>query len=262
MGAMKPAGKTVIITGASSGIGAATARVFSEAGARVVLAARNAEALQSVAATLPGPALVVPSDVADREAMRALVATVVRQFGGLDVLINNAGIGLSSPVEQIRPDEFEQVLAVDLLGPLYGVQAALPALRARGRGQIIFVSSVVGVRALPYIGGYAAAKGALERLAESLRVELVGSGITVTVVRPGTTRTGFKANRLGGAGERRNLKRAGVQPERVARAILQAARQEPREAYVTLADRLVLLGASLVPRLVDAVLARAFSWQR
>jgi NAD(P)-dependent dehydrogenase (short-subunit alcohol dehydrogenase family) len=259
---MEPRGKTVIVTGASSGIGAATARRFAEAGARVVLAARSRPALEELAASLPGESLVVPTDVADPADVRALVAAAVRRFGGLDILIANAGIGLSSPIEHIRRADIERLLAVDLLGPLYGAQAALPAMRARGRGQLIFVSSVVGVRALPYIGGYAAAKGALDRLAEALRVELLGSGIAVTVVRPGTTRTAFKQNRLGHSGEQRRLRLGGVPPERVAEVILRAARREPRDAFVTLGDRLALLASALAPRLVDRVLARTFKWTR
>ncbi|HJZ49318.1 MAG TPA: SDR family NAD(P)-dependent oxidoreductase, partial [Roseiflexaceae bacterium] len=194
---MRPAGKTVIITGASSGIGAATARAFVAAGANVALAARDETRLVSVATSLGKRALVVPTDVADHTAVEQLVARTVAAFGGLDILINNAGVGLAAPVAELQATDFERALAVDLLGPLVLTQAALPHMRRRGSGQLIYISSVVGLRALPYLGGYAAAKAALDRLTEALRVELRGSGIAVTLVRPGTTSTAFSQHRLG-----------------------------------------------------------------
>src|SRR5262245_49500680 len=231
---MNPNGKIVIITGASSGIGAAAARAFAEAGARVVLAARDEQRLAAVARELRGPALVVPADVADRAAVDALVARAVAEFGGVDIVVNNAGVGLAAPVAELAAADFERALAVDLLGPLALTQAALPHMRQRGRGQLIYISSVVGLRSLPYLGGYAAAKAALDRLTEALRVELRGSGIAVTLVRPGTTSTAFSQHRLGSGRERRRINARPVTPERVAQAILKAAIHEPRVAFVTL----------------------------
>jgi short-subunit dehydrogenase len=258
---MDPRGKTVIITGASSGIGAATARVFASAGARLVLTARNGAALTALANDLPNAPLALPADIADAEAAQELVAAAQTRWGGVDIVINNAGIGLASPVAQLVPDDFEQVLATNLWGPLYTIQACLPLMQARGHGQIINVSSVVGLRALPYTGGYAASKAALDRLNEALRVELRGSGVAVTLVRPGTTHTSFRQRRLGAGHDARSVKRRGVPPEVVAGAILRAARREPRVAYVTFADRLAVLGALLLPGLADAFLGRSFAWQ-
>jgi short-subunit dehydrogenase len=258
---MDPLGRSVIITGASSGIGAATARLFAHAGANVVLAARSAEALERLASELPGRPLAVPSDVRDPAALRALVERALEQSGGIDILINNAGVGLAAPVAELRPEDLRAALEVDLFGPLHAIQAVLPHMRRQGRGQVINVSSVVGLRALPYLGGYAAAKAALDRLSEALRVELLGSGVKVTLLRPGTTSTSFSARRLGSGSERRRLTPPGVPPEAVARAMLRAARHEPREAYVTLRDRLQVLLARLAPGLTDRALARAFQWQ-
>lgn len=258
---MDPYGKTVIITGASSGIGAATARVFASSGARLVLAARNAAALEQLARELPGSPLAVPTDVTDRGAVEALVATTVAKWGSVDILVNNAGIGLAAPVAQIAPADFERVFAANLLGPLFAMQAVLPHMQAAGRGQIINVSSVAAARALPYGGGYAASKAALDRLGEALRTELLGSGVVVTTVRPGTTSTPFREHRLGGGSDQRAFNGRGVPPEAVARAILRAARREPLVAYVTLADRLTLLAAALLPGLTDRLLARTFRWQ-
>jgi NAD(P)-dependent dehydrogenase (short-subunit alcohol dehydrogenase family) len=160
---MHPKGKTIIITGASSGIGAATARIFAAAGANVVLAARDEARLQAVAHDLPGRPLVAPTDVARAQDIERLVMTTAATYGGIDLVVNNAGVGLAAPVAELRRADFERALAVDLFGPLALTQAALPHLRRRGRGQLIFVSSVVGLRALPYLGGYAAAKAALDR---------------------------------------------------------------------------------------------------
>jgi short-subunit dehydrogenase len=258
---MHPAGKTVIITGASSGIGAATAHAFAAAGANVVLAARNAAKLDGLARGLGGRALAMPTDVTDRSAIDRLIEQTIATFGGIDIVINNAGVGLAAPVAELKAADFERALAVDLLGPLALTQATLPHMRRQGRGQLIFVSSVVGLRALPYLGGYAAAKAALDRLTESLRVELRGSGIAVTLVRPGATRTEFSQNRLGSGRERRRVSARAATPEQVARAILNAAAREPRVAYARLADRLTVGFSLLAPRLADWMLGRSFSWQ-
>jgi short-subunit dehydrogenase len=257
---MDPRDKVVIITGASAGIGAATARAFAAAGGRLVLAARSREPLERLAAELPGT-LAAPTDVADPAQCRALVERALAAHGRIDILINNAGVGLAGPVAELDPADLERALAVDLLGPLHLTQAALPAMRAQGRGQIINVTTVLAAQPLPYLGGYAAAKAALERLSEALRMELRGSGVAVTVVRPGTTRTGFTANRLGAGRERRRVAPKGVPPEAVAAAILRAARREPRRAYVRLADRLALWAGALLPAAVEAALSRAISWE-
>jgi len=257
---MHPADKTVIITGASSGIGAATAQAFAAAGANVVLAARDQVKLAAVADTINGRTLIVPTDVSDRSAIERLVAETVMTFGGVDIVINNAGVGLAAPVAAMSVNDFEQALAVDLFGPLMLTQAALPHMRRDG-GQLIFVSSVVGLRALPYLGGYAAAKAALDRLTEALRVELRDSGITVTLVRPGSTRTGFSQNRLGSGRERRRISARAATPEQVARAILKAAVREPRITYVSLTDRITLAFSLLAPQLTDWMLGRAFEWR-
>jgi NAD(P)-dependent dehydrogenase (short-subunit alcohol dehydrogenase family) len=258
---MNPKDKIVIVTGASSGIGAATAQAFSEAGARVALAARNAEQLEALARSLPGPVLVAPTDITDQAAVDALVARTVAEFGGVDIVVNNAGVGLAAPIAELSQADFERALAVDLFGPLALTRAVLPHMLQAKQGQLIFISSVVGLRALPYLGGYAAAKAALDRLTEALRVELRGSGITITLVRPGTTRTSFAEHRLGNGRERRRVSGRSATPAQVAHAIVRAAQREPRVAYVSLADRLQVLVSLLTPRLADWLLARAFRWE-
>jgi short-subunit dehydrogenase len=226
-----------------------------------VLAARDAARLDALARALPGPALAIPTDVTDRAAVDRLVVRAVDAFGGLDIVVNNAGVGLAAPVANLAAADLERALAVDLFGPLAVTQAALPYMRRRGQGQLIYVSSVVGLRALPYLGGYAAAKAALDRLTEALRVELRGSGIAVTLVRPGTTSTGFAERRLGSGRERRRMSTRAATPEQVALALVRAAQREPRIVYVSWADRLRVLLSLLVPGLADRALARAFEWQ-
>jgi short-subunit dehydrogenase len=258
---MDPNGCVVIITGASSGIGAATARLFAAYGATVVLAARSHEALERVAADLAGQSLVVPTDMADSVQVEALVQQTLARHGRVDILINNAGVGLTGPVADLRAADLQQTLAVDVLGPIAAIQAVVPPMRRQGRGQIINISSVLAAQPLPYLGGYAAAKAALERVSEALRMELRGSGIAVSVVRPGTTQTDFNARRLGSGSERRRFKARGVPPAAVAQAILRTARQEPRIAYVSLSDRLALVFAAALPILSERLLAESIRWE-
>jgi short-subunit dehydrogenase len=258
---MDPRDKVVIITGASAGIGAAAAQAFAAAGARLVLAARSSAPLERLAASLPGPAMAVPTDVADPAQCRGLVGRAMAAHGRVDILINNAGVGLAGPVEELAPADLQRAMAVDLLGPLYLAQAAAPIMRRQGRGQIINVSSVLAAQPLPYLGGYAAAKAGLERMSEALRMELRGSGVTVSVLRPGTTSTGFGQARLGRGSERRRVAPRGVPAEAVARALLRVARREPRMAYVRLSDRLAILAARLLPGAAEAALARAIAWE-
>jgi short-subunit dehydrogenase len=258
---MDPRGRVVLLTGASSGIGAATARCFAAAGADIVLVARSADKLAALAAALPGRPLVLPADISDQRQVQAIVDESIAACKRIDIVINNAGVGLVGPVADLAAQDFEQALQVDLFGPLYTIQAVLPHMQRAGQGQIINVSSVVARHALPYLGGYAAAKAALDRLSEALRIELLGSPIAVTLLRPGTTRTGFSSRRLGRGNEQRRSTPHGVSPETVAAAMLRAARREPRIAYVSLSDRLRLLAADLLPGLTDRILAQSFSWK-
>jgi short-subunit dehydrogenase len=257
-----PRDRVVLITGASSGIGAATARLFAHNGAKLVLAARSADKLHNLAASLPTQALVVPCDVSQREAVNKLIETTIEHYQRIDILINNAGVGLAGPIAALDPSDLERAFAVDLFGPLYAIQAALPHMQGQGAGQIINVSSVVALRALPYLGGYAAAKAALERLTEALRTELYGGPIAVSLVRPGTTQTSFSSQRLGSGNEQRKVANKGVSPDVVAQTILRTARRQPLVSYVTWRDRLQVLLAGLAPGLTDRLLARSFSWQQ
>lgn len=250
-------GKVAVVTGASSGIGEATARSLAARGASVVLAARAEEKLGFVAREVRaagGRALVVGTDVADRGSVEGMIGRVVAEFGSVDVLVNNAGLGLSGRVAELRPDDLRYVFDVNLLGPLNCVQEALPHMPRGGR--IVNVSSVVGKRAIPKVGGYCATKFALNALSDALRVEIAERGITVTSVYPGTTRTSFRDNSRRTKSEKRGWRPRGVPPEKVAEKISEAAEKGGRDVYVTLADRLFVSGTTLAPGLTDLVLRR------
>jgi NAD(P)-dependent dehydrogenase (short-subunit alcohol dehydrogenase family) len=236
-------GKTVIVTGASEGIGAAASRAFVAAGANVVLASRNEEALAALAAELgPERALAVATDVTVPDQVDALVERAVERFGRLDVIVNNAGVGLRASIADLDPDDFERLFQVNLMGPLYGMQAAIRAMRQTGGGKtgggtIVNISSGTSRMVVPVIGGaYPALKRALEILSDYARAELAGDGIKVLVVLPYLTATNFGKNALGGNGlplpnfeaMRRNLPPA-HSAEFVANRIVEGVRNEETE---------------------------------
>src|ERR1035441_3506466 len=183
-------GSVCIVTGASSGIGAATSRLLSASGARVVLAARRTERLESLAAELPG-SLAVTTDVTVAEQLKRLVDRTVDAFGRLDVLVNNAGQGLHVPLEELDPVDLRAVFELNVVAPLGGMQTVVPVMRARSGGAIINVSSATTLRVFPGLGGYAATKAALNMISQVARLELARGGITVSVVYPSVPATEF-----------------------------------------------------------------------
>jgi NAD(P)-dependent dehydrogenase (short-subunit alcohol dehydrogenase family) len=247
--------KVAVVTGASSGIGEATARALAGRGAAVVLAARAEEKLRFLEREIfaaGGRALCVKTDVTDRDSVETMVERTTEEFGSLDILVNNAGLGLSGRVEHLRADDLRYVFEVNLIGPLICIQAALPRMNRGGR--IINVSSVVGKRAIPKVGGYCATKFALNALSDTLRVEVAGRGITVASVYPGTTRTAFRENSRRTKDEKRGWRPRGATPEKVAQKIARAAELGGRDVYVTLPDRLFVTGTALAPGLFDRLL--------
>ena len=185
-------GKVVVITGASSGLGQATARMLSQQGATVVLAARRADRIESLASELAGQggkALAVKADVTNRDQVKSLVDKAVQTFGRVDVMLNNAGLMPLAPLEQLKVDEWNQMIDVNLKGVLYGIAAALPYMKEQKSGHIINVSSVYGHKIGPAATVYCATKFAVRALSEGLRQEVKPYNIRTTIISPGAVAT-------------------------------------------------------------------------
>ena len=184
-------GKVVVITGASSGLGQATARLLSVQGATVVMGARRIDRLQALAQELAGggKALAVATDVTQRDQVKRLVEATVQAYGRIDVMINNAGLMPHSPLERLKVDDWDRTIDVNIKGVLYGIAAALPYMKEQKSGQIINVSSVAGHKVGPGSAVYAATKHAVRALSEGLRQEVKPYKIRTTVISPGAVAT-------------------------------------------------------------------------
>jgi len=185
-------GKVVVITGASSGLGEAAARLLSAQGATVVLGARRLERIEALAGELTaagGRALAIRTDVTDHRQVKRLVDEAVRAFGRIDVMINNAGLMPNSPLDRLRIDDWNRMIDVNIKGVLYGIAAALPHMKRQNSGHIINVSSVAGHKVRPSNAVYAATKHAVRVISEGLRMELKPSRVRTTVISPGAVAT-------------------------------------------------------------------------
>jgi short-subunit dehydrogenase len=215
---MRLSGARVLITGASSGIGAATARAVAGAGARPILAGRDRERLAAVAARTGGRALA--GDLADADDLAS-------RAGPVDVLVNNAGLGWAGPFARMPPRDLERLVEVNLTAPIRLTRLLLPGMIDAGRGHLVFVASIAGAMGVREEAVYSATKAGLLAFAEGLRHELRGVGVSVLL--PGVVDTPF-FERRGAAYTRRRP--APIPPERVARAIVTAIERERPEAYV------------------------------
>ena len=186
-------GRVVAITGASGGIGGATARHLAKRGARLVLGARRSERLEALASEIGddgGEALSLAVDVTRRSDLQRMTDAARERFGRLDVLVSNACVGPISPVDALRVDEWEQMVDVNLKGVLYGVAAALPVFREQGYGHFVHLASTAGLKTNPNMAVYSATKFAVRAFSEGLRQE-AGEHMRVTLVTPGFVRTDF-----------------------------------------------------------------------
>ncbi|MFJ5797698.1 SDR family oxidoreductase [Streptomyces decoyicus] len=223
-------GKVVAITGASSGIGEATALLLAERGARLVLGARRSERLADLVARIEkagGSAVQTRTDVTRRDDLHALVALAGERFGRLDVLVSNAGVGTISPLDDLRVDEWDRMVDVNVKGVLHGIGAALPVFRAQGAGHFITTASTAALRIVPNMAVYAGTKFAVRALCEGLRQE-AGDSLRVTTVSPGIVGTDFAeatTNLQVRAQITETRDRIAIPPEAIARAIAFAIEQ-------------------------------------
>jgi NADP-dependent 3-hydroxy acid dehydrogenase YdfG len=184
-------GKVIAITGASSGIGEATALLLTERGAKVVLGARGSDRLEALAnriAAAGGEAAYAPTDVKRREDLSNLVALAIERYGKLDVFINNAGVAPISLLDELRVEDWEEMINVNLKGVLYGIAAALPVFRKQGFGHFVNVISTAGIQITPTMAVYAGTKNAVRTITEGLRLE-AGDKLRVTGISPGFVNT-------------------------------------------------------------------------
>ncbi|HEX6515150.1 MAG TPA: SDR family NAD(P)-dependent oxidoreductase [Nocardioidaceae bacterium] len=179
------AGRVALVTGASRGIGAATAGMLSEVGFRVVLLARRRAALEKVAAGLAGESLVVTADVTDQTQVESAFAAVEEQWGGVDVLVVNAGTGASSPLTETTDEEWQRMLELNLTGPFRCLRRALPTMVERGWGRVVVVASVVAKRGESRVAAYTASKHGVLGLVRAAAAEYARTGVTVNAVCPG-----------------------------------------------------------------------------
>lgn len=252
-------GRRLLITGASSGIGAAVAREAAAAGMRLVLAARRKERLLALAAELPGEGhRVVPTDVSRREEVEALAAAAAADCGRLDALLANAGYGTLQPGARVSEEQHRRIFDVNYWGTVNMIQAVLPLLEASGQGHVLVTSSMAARVPLPFYGPYCATKAAQDALLGALRGELAPAGIHVTGIYPVVTLTEFHAvsARLSGRpGAPLDTPAALVQPaSTVARAVLRALRRPRPEVWPSRLGRGLALLAALCPGAARALL--------
>jgi NADP-dependent 3-hydroxy acid dehydrogenase YdfG len=240
--------QVVIITGASSGIGQATALALAAQGARLALAARRPQALAEVAAqaqALGAETLVAPTDVTQREPVQALVQQTLERWGQIDVLVCNAGQYLRAPIAQLDPALLEQSLAVNFYGSVYPILAVLPHMLARRRGQLVLITSLDAKKGLPPDAPYVAAKFALSGFGDVLRQELHGTGVHSTLIFPGRVDTPMLTELHVPAISPK------IPPQAIARAVLHAIRRHPAEIIVPPGQGLLYAIHLLSPHLAD-----------
>jgi NADP-dependent 3-hydroxy acid dehydrogenase YdfG len=230
-------GKVIAITGASSGIGAATALLLAERGAKMVLGARRTDRLEALVKRIEsagGEAAFLGMDVKNREDLTKLVALACDRFGKIDVLINNAGIGPNSLLDELRVEDWEEMIDINIKGPLYGIAAALPVFRSQGFGHFVNILSTAGPIIKPTMAVYAGTKNAVRAIAEGLRLE-AGPKLRVTNISPGFVQTNFADSMTNPEIKAEIEKRMGeiaITPDAISRAVAFAVEQ-PAEVDVS-----------------------------
>jgi short-subunit dehydrogenase len=259
MSRRKISGLRTILTGASSGIGRSLALELARQGARLVLTARRREALEDLQAQIRGAGqevYVVVGDVVEASLRRQLLETANSKLGGLDLLINNAGVGAIGPFAEASEDRLRRVMEVNFFAPAELIRGAVPLLQAGNRPMIVNVSSVLGHRAVPKKSEYCASKFALHALSDSLRAELAARGIDVLLVSPSTTATEFFDNVLEKTADLPWLALGAMSAEAVARRAVKAIRRGRHEIILTPGGKLLVWFDRLCPPLINRLVAR------
>ena len=231
---MKVAGSRVLLTGASRGIGAATAVELARRGASLAISARTKKSLDAVARecrALGAEVHVIVADMAKEAEVRAMVADAESALGGVDVLVNNAGLGLNGPIADLDPDDLRYVFEVNVMAPHVAAIAVLPGMIRRKRGRIINVGSVASHISSPMLGGYSATKFALKAITDALRMELRGTGVGATLICPGPIATEFVVNAKGEDGHL-PTKPIGAPASDVGKAICKAISRGSAELFI------------------------------
>ena len=253
------AGKRVIVTGASSGIGRAVAEALVREKARVVLAARNADALEALAAQLRlagGDAVAVPTDVTNPDDRRRLIDTAVREFGGLDAIVNNAGVGSWGHFATSSEEIARRVMEVNFFGPVELTRLAIPHLAEGTDPCIVNVTSMCGRKGMPAWPEYSASKFALVGMSEAWRGEFVRYGVDVLTIVPGLTDTGFEKNWLRVDGKADLRFQDGMTPDEAAAGIVAAIRANKTETVLGREAKRLLRFNRFFPRLTNWLIAR------
>jgi short-subunit dehydrogenase len=256
---MEPRGRVAVVTGASSGIGLAVARHLAQAGAAVVLGARRSDKLQEAVELIRasgGRAEAETVDVTSESDMARLVARAESVFGGVHIMICNAGFGFYGSVEDTPPDVMRRMMEVNFIGTYLGARAVLPIFRRQDSGHLMIVSSIVGQRGIAAMSGYSATKAAQVGFAESLRTEFAGSAISVSVVYPVSTETEFRSAMerdygysVGGLGPKQSV-------DAVARAMVDGIRRGQVEIYPHAKARGLTILNAVAPRFTDRLVLK------
>jgi short-subunit dehydrogenase len=256
----------VVVTGASSGIGRATALAFAKRGATVVVNARRPQPLDELVAACEqagGRALAMPADVTDADAVDRVASDTVGQFGRVDVWVNNAAVNQYGRFEEVPLDEWRRVVEINLFGMAHGSRAVLPWMREQGEGVLINVSSVLGKVAAPYQSAYVASKFAIRGLSDAIRQEVADApGIAVCTVLPGAIDTPLFQRAGNYMGRRVTAPRPTIAADRVADAILTVARHPRREIVVGASTRMGLVNARIAPGLTERAAAAAMATEQ
>ena len=238
---MEISGKVAIVTGASQGIGLAAARRLAQAGARVILAARSMDLLEQLERELKdqgAQAVAIQTDMRRKEDIDQMAAVAVARFGQIDILVNNAGQSIAGRIENLDLEGMQQIIDLNIYGPIYAMQAVIPVMRQHGGGIIVNISSRTSKMNIPGLAGYASTKAALNLISQTARAELAPDNIRVITFYPRVTATNFGKNALGDQAMRQR-QRSGMNPEivvdsaeAVADKIAEAIEKEPAEQYM------------------------------